>query len=228
MSQQLKTKKPKLKICGVTIASDVSDCCNLGVDYVGFNLFVGSKRYITAAKARQIWLNATQQLPTQTKPAVVIVDHTPEQLAAALRAFPEIQVIQVHNVSAASHLEPLRKVVGDRQLWAGIAVHHGQDLRVAADCQLIADLILLDSAAIPSDSRVAGGSGQAFDWELLANLDQSSNFGIAGGITQANLPELAKFYTPRLIDVCSGVERSPGQKDPGQIKALIKMMRSLW
>ncbi|MBM4251290.1 MAG: phosphoribosylanthranilate isomerase [Deltaproteobacteria bacterium] len=231
MTQQLKTKKPLLKICGVTVASDVATCLQLGVDYVGFNLYSGSKRYIAPAQARLIWLQARDQHQASTLATLVIVDHTPEQLATALVDFPEARVVQVHNVRTTTQLGSLRAVIGDRELWAGVAVHEAQDMDLAAALQTHAALVLLDAAVIPMGSTVAGGSGHTFDWSLLAKtaaLGKLPRFGIAGGLNDSNLPALAAICNPQLLDVCSGVETAPGKKDPTKIATLIQTMRSQW
>jgi len=228
MIQQLKTKKPSLKICGVTVASDVAACCQQGVDYVGFNLYSGSKRFISPTRARQIWLEATYQTQTSTTPALVFVDHTPEQLAAALGDFPEARVVQMHNVTSTSELQPLRAIIGERELWAGVAIREAKDLDLAAALKLYADLILLDSAVIPAGSTVAGGSGQTFDWSMLTKADEIGVYGVAGGVNASNLPALAAICRPELLDVCSGVETAPGRKDPAKITKLIHTVRSLW
>lgn len=231
MTQQLKTKKPLLKICGVTVANDVATCLKLGVDFVGFNLYSGSKRYIAPAQARLIWLQARDQCQASTVATLVVVDHTPEQLVAALADFPEARVVQVHNVKTPAELEPLCAVIGDRELWAGVAVHEAQDIDLAAALKTQAALTLLDAAVIPTGSMVAGGSGHTFDWRLLAEnaaLGKLGKYGIAGGLNEANLPALAAICNPQLLDVCSGVETAPGKKDPAKIATFIHTLRSLW
>jgi len=221
MDLQGKTAHPALKICGVTRVEDVRACLELGVDFVGFNLYSGSKRYVPPADAARLWAEGARGHAGRGRPAAVLVDPTPELLAEAFAVFPALEVCQFHGRETAGTLASFAALLGPRKVWKAIGVHNQSDIAAATVFAGHAHLVLFDSAAVPVGAKVAGGSGQAFDWTLLAAYRGPLPFGIAGGLKPGQLASL-RAYAPAVIDVCSGVETAPGIKDAACIAALIQ------
>jgi phosphoribosylanthranilate isomerase len=94
-----------------------------------------------------------------------------------------------------------------------------------ADHAAVADRILFDARA-PREATRPGGLGQPFDWRLLENLDRNLAFMLSGGLDAANLAEALAITRAPAVDVSSGVERAPGEKDPDRIRAFIGAARA--
>jgi phosphoribosylanthranilate isomerase len=231
MDLQGKSASPSLvalwKVCGLTREVDVAQCLSLDVPYVGFNFHKGSKRFITPAKAAEIWRQAVRghgAKPLVTHPVAVVVDWPEGELRAALEVFPEVAVVQFHGKESPGELARLTRAVGERTIWKAFGIAKAGDLAHAADYLDSASLILFDSAVIPPGAGVSGGSGKTFDWNWLSTNPPGVPFGLAGGINPKNVRD-ALSYQPRLIDLCSGVEASPGVKNPALLEALAREMQ---
>lgn len=215
------------KICGLTREEDVAHCLSVGVPYAGFNFHKGSKRFVTPAKAAEIWRLAVRHHganPLVTRPVAVVVDYSADELGAALQVFPELAVVQFHGKESPEDLARLARVAGERTIWKAIGVATPEDLARAKDYQDTASLVLFDSAHVPQGQSVIGGSGKTFDWNWLSTNRPTVAFGIAGGVNPKNVRD-ALSYKPRLIDLCSGVEASPGVKNSGLVDAMAREIR---
>ena len=89
----------------------------------------------------------------------------------------------------------------------------------------MADRLLFDARA-PKDATRPGGLGKAFDWRLLKNLALGVPFMLSGGLDAGNVAEALRITRAPGVDVSSGVERAPGEKDPGKIRAFIRAARA--
>ena len=89
----------------------------------------------------------------------------------------------------------------------------------------VADRLLFDARA-PREATRPGGLGKAFDWRLLQNLDPRVPFMLSGGLDPGNVAEAVSVTRPGGVDVSSGVERAPGEKDPEKIRAFIRAARA--
>lgn len=85
-----------------------------------------------------------------------------------------------------------------------------------------ASAILLDGF----DRRQRGGTGRTFDWQLARRAKSYGRIFLAGGLTPENVREAIRIAKPYAIDVCSGVEKTPGKKDPARMRDLIRAVRA--
>jgi phosphoribosylanthranilate isomerase len=90
----------------------------------------------------------------------------------------------------------------------------------------VADRILFDARA-PSEATCPGGLGAVFDWHVLENLDLAIPFMVSGGLTRENVAAAVGLTRAGGVDVSSGVERTPGVKDPEMIEAFIRTARAI-
>ena len=214
---------PLLKICGLRRAADVAHCVAQRVDFVGFNLYFGSKRFIEADAARHLWTGLSDRGTTSA--VAVVVDIDPDELTRIVGAFPELTAVQFHGQESPERLTELRKRLGGRAVWKALGVATEGDVRETprryhGRC----DLILVDQAKIPSGATVMGGSGQAFDWQWIKAYSAGIPLGVAGGITPVNAAEVCAYAQVSLVDVSTGVESAPGEKEPAAIAALARIM----
>lgn len=226
----MKKTRSLLKICGVTEQHAVDHCVASGIDYVGFNFYPKSKRYIEPKVARDLWLKGQPRAPSgqHTQAVAVVVDPSPIELRQWLEDFPELCALQFHGRETPqairgfrSALEPsFRRPGSPLALWKAIGVKVPQDIDQATPFQDEVDLILFDSAPVGSD---LGGTGRSFPAAWLERYRRVVPFGVAGGIKPGGLgAEHGGILSlrPDLIDVCSGVEKSAGIKDLAAIDRL--------
>ena len=194
-----------VKICGITRVEDALAAVRLGADWIGFNFWPRSRRYIAPRAAAEI----VAALPASVVPAGVFVDPTAEELADAVRA-SGIQVVQLHGdePSALCAASPVPVV-------KGIRVRDSHSLAQLATYEVAG--FLLDSA-----TPGYGGSGTPFDWALAAEAAASVPVWLAGGLTPENVAEAVQRVRPRGVDVASGVESAPGVKDLAKMEAFIR------
>lgn len=194
----------EVKICGVTRADDAAYAARVGATYVGFNFWAGSPRVIDPRVARAAARAARTAAPG-VKLVGVFVDATVEEVVATAGALA-LDVVQLHGdeppaVGAALAARGLT-------VWKAIAIGGPDDL---------ARLAAWPAAAHVLDARSPGkgGSGQVIDWSLAAQAVQAGHrVVLAGGLTASNVATAIAQVRPFAVDVASGVERAPGDKDP--------------
>ena len=198
------TVPPRVKICGVTRLEDALLAARLGTDALGFNFWPGSKRYVHPEAARAI----VRALPPLVTAVGVFVNPTRDEVLRAVEA-SGITVAQLHGDEppelCASLPCPVIKAirVSGRDALAALAAYDVQGL-------------LLDAPA-PG----YGGSGTTFDWALAAEVAASRLILLAGGLGPDNVAEAIRAVRPWGVDVASGVEASPGVKDPEKLRRFI-------
>ena len=105
-----------------------------------------------------------------------------------------------------------------------IAVATKDDLAAVSAYAAVADRLLFDARA-PREATRPGGLGKSFDWRLLENLDPGLPFMLSGGLDAGNVAEALRITRAPGVDVSSGVERAPGEKDPDKIRAFVRVAR---
>jgi phosphoribosylanthranilate isomerase len=194
-----------VKICGITRLEDALAAARLGADWLGFNFWPQSKRYLPPAAAAEI----VRALPASVTAVGVFVDPTAAELAEAVGA-SGVTLAQLHGDET-----PAFCAAAPVPVVKGIRVKDEHSLAALASYEVAA--FLLDSA-----TAGYGGSGQAFDWMLAAAAARSVPVWLAGGLVPDNVAEAVRRVRPRGVDVASGVESSPGVKDPARMEAFIR------
>jgi phosphoribosylanthranilate isomerase len=198
----------KAKICGLTRPEDVAHAADLGADYLGFILVPGTPRYRTPSEIRALGASARGVSRVGVFPAGPVSSIVTDASGAAL------DVIQLHGSFSPDAVEALRSA-GSWELWKVLRVRGDEDLLDAVAPWVGAvDLVLLDTW----HPVHLGGSGVRFSWDGLeaarAHWPDSLRLGIAGGLSPESVGEARARLWPDLVDVSSGVEAAPGQKDP--------------
>jgi phosphoribosylanthranilate isomerase len=194
-----------VKICGLTRLEDALAAVRLGADWLGFNFWPRSKRYLAPAAAAEI----IRALPPAVMPVGVFVDPTAEELAEAVRV-SGIRTAQLHGDET-----PAFCVAAPVPVVKGIRVEDAHSLAALAAYEVAG--FLLDSA-----TAGYGGSGVAFDWTLAAEAAASAPIWLAGGLVPENVAEAVRRVRPLGVDVASGVESAPGVKDARKMEAFIR------
>ncbi len=194
-----------VKVCGITRLEDALAAARLGADWLGFNFWPRSKRYLPPAAAAEI----VRALPPSVTAVGVFVDPTAEELAAAVRT-SGVRLAQLHGDEP-----PAFCAAAPVPVVKGIRVKDEHSLAALVSYEV--EAFLLDSA-----TSGYGGSGQAFDWMLAAAAARSVPVWLAGGLVPDNVAEAVRKVRPRGVDVASGVESSPGVKDAAKMEAFIR------
>lgn len=202
----------RIKLCGMTRPEDARIAEAAGADAVGF-IFAPSPRQITAEQARQI----SRELGPFIARVGVFVDATQDQIAAVLERV-DLDVLQLHGSETPEQVEGLRSL--GRHLVKSVRVKDATSLSRLDEYPV--DAILLDSY-IPG---VPGGTGHTFDWTLATQIAQQHRIILAGGLTPDNVAEAIKVVQPYGLDAASGVEQSPGVKDPAMMQQFIARARN--
>lgn len=206
----------RLKICGLTSVEDALLADRAGADYLGFILYPQSPRHLSLADFRAL----APQLPPRPKVAVS-VEPTEGELAAMREA--GFDFFQVHcDAGAAERLRRWSDVVGADRLWLAPRLPPASDVPPAV--LAAAKFILLDTY----HDGGFGGSGRTGDWGKFARhqaAHPAHAWILAGGLNAENIGEAIRHSGARFVDVGSGVERSPGAKDPARLAAFAVALR---
>ena len=209
----------EVKICGIKDLAAMGAALDAGADLVGLVFFPPSPRAVTmdlaaklAARARGRALVTALTVDADDNLLAEIVDH----------AKPDL--LQLHGEETKERVAAIRTRFG-RPVMKAVAVAEAADLRVVPAYEAVADRILFD-ARPPKDASRPGGHGRAFDWTLLARLARKKPMMLSGGLTPENVAEAIRIVRPDAVDVSSGVERAPGEKDLEQIRNFIKNARN--
>jgi phosphoribosylanthranilate isomerase len=199
-----------VKVCGLTSVDDALAACALGADLVGFIFVPGTSRCIAPEAARAI----ISLLPPRVAAVGVFAGEKPERMHE-VAALCGLSYVQLHGDGDAGKAA-LPGLPSIRVARVG-----GADDIAAAE-RLPPGLLLLDTRV----KGALGGTGRAFDWALARGLCACRPVIVAGGLTPGNVGEAVRTLHPWGVDVCSGVERSPGVKDHDKVAKFIRAARA--
>ncbi|KAB2732078.1 phosphoribosylanthranilate isomerase [Brucella intermedia] len=195
-----------IKICGLKTPDAVAAALDGGATHIGFIFFPKSPRHIIPQKAAGL-RGAVKGRALAVAVTVDADDETLDEIVEAVR--PDI--LQLHGHETPERVAFIKARYG-LPVMKAFSVREASDLAAIAAYQGIADRFLFD-AKPPNGSDLPGGNGVSFDWELLAALDADIDYMLSGGLNADNIAEaLHKTRAPG-IDISSGVERAPGEKD---------------
>lgn len=197
-------------MCGMTRSQDIEHAIHLGVDAIGLIFYPGSQRYVSLEAAQRL----TKNLPPFVDAVAVLVNPDKTWVHQLLDELP-IQTLQFHGDESAEFCEQFNKPFIK-------AIHPVSTTQIRQVMQEFANAqaILLDT---PSPTS-RGGTGMTFDWRIIP-ADAITPYILAGGLNELNLRDAINESNPYAIDVCSGIEISPGIKDHTKMSRFIS---TLW
>jgi phosphoribosylanthranilate isomerase len=208
-----------VKICGLSTPETLDAALAAGADMVGFVFFPPSPRHVSLEVARDLG----RQVKGRAKKVALSVDADDALLANSIDAL-QPDILQLHGKETTARLRDIKQKFG-LPVMKAIAVETRADLTALPGYADVADRILFDARA-PKGATRPGGLGAAFDWHLLENLDLKLPFMVSGGLNAANVAEAVRVTRAGGVDISSGVERAPGQKDPEMIRAFVRAARA--
>lgn len=205
----------KVKICGLKTASALEVALVNGADYVGFVFFPPSPRNVSPEQAKVLAVKARGR----AKIVALMVDPD-DALIDTVTAAVAPDIIQLHGTETPDRVADIRRRA-NKPVMKAIKVRHRNDAHAALDYCGYADLILFD-APPPAGATRPGGHGEPFDWQALAGLNPNISYMLSGGLTPDNVAEAIRITGATIVDVSSGVERSPGEKDPDLVRRFLQ------
>lgn len=207
------TPTTKVKICGITSAEDAAVAVEAGADALGFIFHRKSPRYIEPALAKRIIMS----LPPLVIPVGVFVDED-QQVVRNLMDDCGLALAQLHGSESAVYCQEL-----GRPILKAFRIRDRSSFLALAEFQGRAGVrgFVLDAFS----EQAYGGTGQVIDWQLAAEAAKAANILLAGGLTPDNVERAIQAVQPYGVDVSSGVEREPGKKDHGKVRAFIRAVR---
>ena len=211
-----------VKICGMTNLEDALTAVDAGADAVGFVFYEKSPRKITAEAARAI----VEKLPESVEKVGVFVNEHEDSICAVADA-AGLTAFQMHGDDEDPHVADL---VVERRPSLKVFALISMGLPSPVGWASVWDPDVVHAFLVDSGSPSKhGGTGEVFDWRAsVGTLDEIKRFGqlvLAGGLTPVNVGDAIGILKPWGVDVASGVEATPGKKDPEKVRAFVKAVR---
>ncbi len=188
-----------VKICGVTSEADALLCVSLGADAVGF-IFAPSSRQISAQLAGDI----AKRLPPEILTVGVFRDEAPQRVVEKVQR-AGLGAAQLHGHESSQDTAWVRA-----RLPLVIKAFPAGDRTISRFAEFGADYLLIDGAN--------PGSGEVFDWRLAEGVADPTRLIVSGGLRPENVAQAVAHLRPFGVDVSTGVEASPGRKDPLKLR----------
>src|SRR5262245_15803926 len=202
----------KLKVCGVTSLEDAREAIDCGAEYLGFNFYPKSPRYIAPPAARAI----IERLPDDVISVGVFVNEPrPEDVDGILRV-SGARMAQLHGDESPDYCSS----VGAERVIKALRVGDDFDARRVLDYP--ASAVLLDAF----DAKLYGGTGRTTNWTIAREAARLTRVFLSGGLSPENVVEAIREVEPFAVDVNSGVESAPGRKDVSKLQSLRYRMKN--
>ena len=209
-----------VKICGLKTEDAVDAAVEGGAAYVGFIFFPRSPRALAPDAAAVL----RKRVPPAVRTVAVVVDADDTTLDRIMREVAP-DLLQLHGRESPARTAQLRRRY-DRPVIKALPVATAADLRDVAIYAKEADILLFDAKPGPEASR-PGGNALSFDWALMRGVKLQKPWLLAGGLTADNLAEAVATSGAAAVDVSSGVERAPGEKDVALIRRLLEVAKNM-
>ena len=210
-----------VKICGLTEPAALSAAVEGGARYLGLVLYPPSPRALSPAAAADLAAGA----PGDRTLVGVFVDPEDALLDQVL-ARVRLGALQLHGAETPERVQAIKARTG-RMVIKALQVADAADLAPVSRYDAVADMLLFDARPSKEPGHLPGGNGLAFDWRLLQDLRVACPWLLSGGLSVANLEAAITLCRPPGVDVSSGVERRPGQKDPAKIRQFLELAGAL-
>jgi phosphoribosylanthranilate isomerase len=201
-----------VKICGITNLEDALAAVDAGADALGFNFYVRSPRFIAPGKARGI----IEQLPDTIMSVGVFVNESEPEHVERVAELVGLKAVQLHGDESPQYCRALRS----RFVIKALRVNDRFTPQSAKEYET--DAILLDAYA----GNARGGTGRVIDWSVARRVSELvPQLFLAGGLSVENVAEAISVVEPYAVDACSSLEREPGIKDAGRVRAFVAAVR---
>jgi phosphoribosylanthranilate isomerase len=202
----------RVKVCGIKSLEDALAALDAGADMLGFNFYAQSPRYITPAEARKV----VEQLPADVYCVGVFVNEPEPADVERIALEADLDAVQLHGDETPEFCRKLSRLTTIK------ALRVGADYTPESAAAYQTDAVLLD--AYVAGER--GGTGHTFDWNLAAlTRERVAKLFLAGGLNPGNVVAAVAAVRPYAVDVCSGVETSPGRKSRELMRRFVEQVQ---
>jgi phosphoribosylanthranilate isomerase len=209
----------EVKICGINEPRALDTALAAGADFVGVVIFPPSPRAVSTEQGARL----ARRARGRARVVALVVDAGDALLAEVVGDIAP-DLLQLHGAETPERVAEIKRRFG-RPVMKAIPVAEAADLAAVSTYAAVADWILFD-ARPPKDATRPGGHGRAFDWNLIAKVERKKPIILSGGLNPENVAEAIRIVRPDAVDVSSGVERAPGEKDPDKIRAFVAAARA--
>ncbi len=202
----------EIKVCGITNLMDASYAAECGADALGFIFYSKSPRYVDPASAKQI----IQEIPEGITKVGVFVSHDAREVKKTVE-FCGLDLVQLHGDESPEYCRQFPASI----LIKAFSPRREGDLRTVRGYPVRA--VLVDTY----DPLRYGGTGKRSDWTLAAKVKETHPLILSGGLHAGNIREAVEIVSPHAVDINSGVESSPGRKDPEKVGTIFRIIRGM-
>jgi phosphoribosylanthranilate isomerase len=207
----------RIKICGITQIQQGQEIAALGATTLGFICVKLSPRYVTPEQIKII----IQNLPAEIEKIGIFADHQPAEIASVV-ATANLTGVQLHGAESPNFCAQLRQIISsDIELIKAFRIKTAESLNDTEAYINYVDTLLLDAY----HPQMLGGTGKTIDWQDLQQFNPTLPWMLAGGLTPDNVSDALSRLQPDGIDLSSGVERSPGDKDMFKVAQLFEQLQ---
>ena len=212
----------QVKICGISTAGAMTAAIEGGAAFVGLVFYPPSPRAVTPEAAAAL----AALVPREVVTTGLLVDADDATIEAILHEVP-LDLLQLHGAESPQRVAAVKARFG-LPVMKVVKLRQPGDLEAVEPYLAVADRLLFD-AKPPAEMTGAlpGGNAVAFDWTILAGTTWPLPWMLAGGLTPGNVAEAVRISGAPAVDVSSGVEDSPGVKNPEKIRAFLAAARGL-
>jgi len=208
-----------IKICGLKTPQALDVALDSGADMVGFVFFPPSPRHLGWEAARSLG----QRAQGRALKVALTVDANNQMLGDIVEALKP-DMLQLHGSETPERVAVVRSRFG-LPVMKALPIAERNDLSPTRQYAQVVDRLIFDARA-PQDASRPGGLGKPFDWTLLKDINFGVPFMLSGGLDAGNVAEALRITRAPGVDVSSGVERAPGEKDPDKIRIFIRAARA--
>ncbi len=213
--QGVANRAPRIKFCGITSVADAELAVANGAWAIGLILWPESKRACDPGEGIRI-SNAVRR---KVEVAGVFVNQSLDEIAALVDMLP-LSIVQLHGEEGPAFATEVRRRTGAKVIKA-------QSVRLASDVLKVQAFHAIDYHLLDTYREgQRGGTGETFDWRMLERRSTDVPLILSGGLNPDNVAEAIAAADPFAVDVASGVELSPGVKDPAKLKAFAAAVRA--
>jgi phosphoribosylanthranilate isomerase len=205
----------RVKICGITQPQQGKTIASLGATALGFICVPSSPRYVTQLEIKAV----IEQLPQQTDKIGVFANSICSEIAQTV-AETGLTGVQLHGDESLDFCQQLRQSLPNVEIIKALRIKTADDFERAKTYSKYVDTLLLDAY----HPQQLGGTGKTLNWDMLQQFNPNCPWLLAGGLTPENVLEALNKVKPNGIDLSSGVEIAPGDKDLDKVSQLFEKL----
>jgi phosphoribosylanthranilate isomerase len=207
----------RVKICGITQPQQSKAIASLGATALGFICVPASTRYVTTSQIQA----AVAELPANIDTIGVFANASIPEISQIV-VDSGLTGVQLHGDESPDFCYQLRQVLPNVEIIKALRIRSIEHLDTATDYTDYVDTLLLDAY----HPQQLGGTGKTLDWTMLEQFNPTCPWFLAGGLTADNIVEALSQVNPSGVDLSSGVERAPGNKDLDKVAKLFEKLGS--